>query len=256
MKNFILLFVTTFLTIVNLSAQTYTTGLVNLPLTSGNNYSGKIDVTSTIVTLTLIGPSTGWLGMGFNATGMGSLGMDCVIFDGVNMSDRTFDGIGNEPILDPVQNWTVTSNTVNTGVRTVVATRARNTGDLDDYIFPLAAQPINIIYARRTTNFIIDYHGSGSCNATTVNLTLGREGFEVDSFKMYPNPSKEYLVIDLPQQIDNGEMKIYDALGRVVRKQSITHSENKIDTNGLITGTYMVVLRTEYGNATKNLVID
>lgn len=256
MKNFILLFVTTFLMVIDSSAQTYSTGFVNLTLATGDDYSGKIDVTSSTVTLTLIGPETGWMGMGFNATGMGSIGMDCVIFDGVNMSDRRLNGINIVPPLDAVQNWIVISNTVDTGLRMVIATRARNTGDANDYVFPLAAQPINIIYARRVEDFTIQYHGAGSCNATTVNLTLGRDGFEVDAFKMYPNPSKDYLIIDLPQQINSGEVKIYDNLGRVVRKQTVTISENKIETGSLTSGTYMLVLRTEYGNATKNLVID
>jgi hypothetical protein len=256
MKNFILLVLTTFLTTSSLFAQTYSTGIVALPLDSGDDYSGKIDVTSSTVTLTLIGPSSGWLGMGFNATGMGSIGMDAVIFDGVNMSDRRFNGIGVEPPLDATQNWTVTSNTVNTGVRTVIATRARDTGDANDYVFPVAAQPINIAYARRIGSFGIAYHGAGSCSATTVNLTLGADSFVADAFKMYPNPSKGYLTIDFPQKVNGGEVKIYDDLGRVVIKQAVTVSENKIETSSLTSGTYIVVLRTEYGNATKNLVID
>lgn len=56
--------------------------------------------------------------------------------------------------------------------------------------------------------------------------------------------------------MNSGEVKIYDDLGRVVIKQAVTVSENKIETVSLTSGTYIVVLRTEYGNATKNLVID
>jgi hypothetical protein len=253
MKNFILLVMTAFLTATGMSAQTYTSGTVTF---FAANYSGKIDVTSSTVTLTLIGPSTSWLGMGFNSTGMGDTGMDCVIFDGTNMTDRTLDGVGVVPPLDAVQNWTVTSNVINTGVRTVVATRARDTGDANDYVFPAAAQPIDVIYARRTGSLAIGYHGAGSCGATTVNLTLGTESFIADAFRMYPNPSKGYLTVELPKQVNSGEIKIYDDLGRVVKKQTVSVSENKIETSELTAGTYIVVLRTEYGNATKNLVID
>jgi len=236
--------------------QTYSTGLLNLNLASGNDYSGKIDVTNSTVTLTLIGPSSGWMGIAFNATGMGSNGRDCVIFDGVNMSDRTLNGINIEPPLDAVQNWTVTSNTVNTGQRTVIATRARDTGDANDYVFPLAAQSINIIYARRTTDFSIQYHGSGSCNSTTVNLTLGTDEFDKNSLKIYPNPSKDFLTIEFPDLVEKGEVKIYDTLGKVVVKKDVTLLDNKIETSFLKTGTYTVVLRTEYGNATQTLLIE
>ncbi|MES2811424.1 MAG: T9SS type A sorting domain-containing protein [Bacteroidota bacterium] len=256
MKNFILLFVTTILIIPGLSAQAYTTGMITF--FSDNFYSGKIDVNSTTVTVTLVGPNTSWLGIGFDVTSMDDIGKDVIIFDGTSITDRSFNGEGITPPTD-TQNWTLVSNLNNTpsaGFRTVTMTRARIATQATDYTFQLDAQALNILFARRLGFTAIGYHGLGNCGATTVNLTLGREDFEVDAFKMYPNPSKEYLTIELPQQIYSGEMKIYDTLGRVVRKQSITHSENKIETVSLTSGTYMVVLRTEYGNATKNLVID
>lgn len=254
MKNFILLVVTTVLFIPGLYAQTYSTGTV----TFFSNYSGKIDVTSATVTVTLVGPNNSWLGIGFDATSMDDIGKDVIIFDGTSITDRSFEGVGFTPSTD-TQNWTLVSNLNNTpsvGNRTVTMSRARVATEGTDYTFPLAAQPLNILFARRTGSTVIGYHGLGNCGATTVNLALGRKGFEVDAFKMYPNPSKEFVTIELPQQIDTGELKMYDNLGRVVRKQSITHSENRIETAGLTSGTYMVVLRTEYGNATKNLVID
>ena len=256
MKKNVLSFLISFFAIYGLCAQSYSTGLQALPLTSGNDYSGKIDVTNTTVTLTLIGPSTGWMGMGFNATGMGSIGMDCVIFDGANMSDRRLNGVNIVPPLDAVQNWTVTSNTVDSDVRTVVATRARNTGDANDYVFPLAAQPINIIYARRIEDFTIQYHGSGSCNATTLNLTLGADDFVMESLKVYPNPSKEFFTVDLPDKVTKAEVKIYDAVGKLIKKQQISTIDNKIMTSDLTTGSYFMILRTEYGNTTRTLVID
>ena len=58
------------------------------------------------------------------------------------------------------------------------------------------------------------------------------------------------------RKVDSGIVKIYDALGRVVKNQSISTSENTINTSELTTGSYMVVLRTDYGNATKTLIIE
>lgn len=252
MKNFTFSFFVILLAFSGLSAQTYSSGTVTL----FSDYTGKIDVTSSTVTLTLIGPSTAWLGMGFDATSMNDTGMDAVIFDGTNMSDRTFNGVGVVPPLDVTQNWSVSSNTINAGVRTVVATRARDTGDANDFAFSASATPLNIIFARRTGSLAIGYHGSGNCGATTVNLTLGTDSFVADAFKIYPNPSKGNLTIELPKNINSGNVKIYDNLGRVVRKQTVSTSENAIDTSDLTSGTYIVVLRTEYGNATKNLVVD
>ena len=238
-------------------SQTYSTG--TLPLTSNSatnlNFSVKIDVTSSIVTMTLIGPSSGYLAMGFNNTSMASSG-DVVIFDGTNLSDRTFNGFAATPLVDAIQNWTVTSNTVASGVRTVVGTRARDTGDSNDYVFSASASSLNLVYARKVADFNINYHGGDSCGTVTSNFILGNDEFNVEAFKIYPNPSRGLTNIELPTNIETGVLKIYDNLGRVVKTQTISTTENQVNTSELNTGSYLAVIRTEYGNATKTLVIE
>ncbi len=237
--------------------QTYSTGTLALTSNSSTNlnYSVKIDVTSSLVTMTLIGPSTGWLAMGFNGTSMGGTG-DVVIFDGTNLTDRTFTSSFSEPVIDAIQNWTVTSNTVASGVQTIIGTRARVTGDVNDYVFSATANSLNLVYARKISDFIIGYHGSDSCGTVVANFTLGNDEFNVEAFKIYPNPSQGIINIDLPTNIDSGVVKVYDNLGRVVKNQTISTTENQINTSDLTSGSYLVVIRTEYGNATKTLVIE
>lgn len=251
MKNFTLAVFAALLMAGSMNAQTYSTGTV----TFFGDYSGKIDVTSTLVTLTLIGPSTSWLGVGFNANSMGDNGMDVVIFDGTNMTDRTFVGF-TQPQADAIQNWTVTSNTIVTGVRTVVATRARNTGDANDFIFPAAAGPLTLIYARKPSSFVLDYHGAGNCGTTIANLTLGTDDYALSRFKMYPNPTNDYTTIELPSSINEVEVVVYDFLGRIVKKGIITATENRFDTSNLQKGSYMLKVSTEEGTATKTLVVN
>lgn len=246
-----------FLLTLSAMAQSYSTGTVSFfGGGAAQAYSGKVDVTSSTVTLTLIGPSTSWLGMGFNATGMSSVGMDAVLFDGTNMTDRTFAGIGFEPPLDAVQNWTVNSNTINAGVRTVVATRARNTGDSNDYVFPLAAQTINVIFARRLGSLVVDYHGAGNCGATTVNLTLGIDNFNIDSFKMYPNPTTNFVSIDLPAMVSEADIVIYDVMGKKMKETKVVDENNNVDLSGLMNGFYLLNIKTADGEGTKTLVIN
>ena len=252
MKKITLTFLAIVLMSFGLSAQTYSTGTVTFMA----GFTAKIDVTSTLVTLNLVGPSTDWLSVSFNATSMDDNGSDVVIFDGTNMTDRTFNGTGVTPPLDSNQNWTVTSNTINAGVRTVVATRTRDTGDSNDYTFTAAAQPLNLVWAHRPGSLAIGYHGSGNCGATVAAFALGTEDFAVESFKIYPNPAKSFATLELPQSIAAGEVKIYDNLGRVVKAMSVSDSHTEINTSDWTTGAYMVVLRTEYGNATKTLVVE
>jgi hypothetical protein len=232
-------------------AQSYSTGTV----TFFANYSGKVDVTNTTVTLTLIGPSTSWLGVGFNAPGlMDDIGKDVVIFDGTNMTDRSFNGLGVTPPLD-TQNWTVVSNTINTGVRTVVATRSRVAGEGTDYTFPLAAQPLQLTFARGLS-LSVTYHGGGNCGATVANLTLGIQDFDLESFKMYPNPANDYTSIELPPQTEEARIQIYDVSGRKVKETALSVTNNKIDLSGLNAGMYLMNIKTIDGQGTKTLVIN
>ncbi|WP_136668698.1 T9SS type A sorting domain-containing protein [Flavobacterium sp. H122] len=251
MKKNVLAFLVIIFSVLGLMGQNYSTGT----MTFFGDYSGKIDVNSTTVTVTLVGPSTSWLGIGFDATTMDDTGKDVIIFNGTNISDRSFDGVGTTPPTD-TQNWTLSSNTVNSTVRTVVMTRARVATESTDYTFPASAQPLNVIFARRPGSTLIGYHGLGNCGTLTANLSLGTEDFLMDTLKVYPNPSKEFFVFELPEKVTKGEAKIYDSLGKVIMKQEISTLDNKLNVSGLSKGSYMMVLRTEYGNAVKTLIID
>lgn len=251
MKKVVLSFLMVILSVCGLNAQSYTTG--NMVFFA--NYSGRVDVTTATVTVTLVGPATSWLGIGFNATTMNDTGQDVVLFDGTSITDRSFNGIGVVPPTD-TQNWSLSSNNVAAGVRTVVMTRARVATEGTDFTFPLAADPLDIIFARSVGTTVIGYHGSGNCGTTTANFTLGTDDFVMESLKVYPNPSKEFFTVELPDKIVKAEVKVYDAVGKLIKQQQISTIDNKITTSDLTTGSYFMILRTEYGNTTRTLVID
>lgn len=253
-KTTLLLF--TLLAFATSFGQNYSTGVVTL--TSG--YTAKLDIESSLVTLTLIGPSAGYLGLGFGVTNMLNSG-DCVIYAGATgtganvLTDRTFANGTNTPNLDSgsnTQSWTVTSNSVAGSVRTIVATRARvSTGD---FTFPFNAGSITLAWSFGSSNSLV-YHG-GNRGSVVANATLGANEFEISAFKMYPNPAQNFVSIVLPDGVNQGTVKIYDILGKVVANQIINTNENSVDISALGSGSYMVVLRTEYGNAVKTLLVD
>lgn len=255
MKKITLSIITLFAFAVSFG-QTYSTGVVTL--TTG--YSAKIDVESALVTLTLVGPSAGYLGLGFGVTNMVNSG-DCVIYAGAAgtganiLTDRTFNGNTTTPSLDTgtnTQSWTVSSNSVSGSVRTIIATRARvSTGD---FTFPFNAGALTLAWSYGSSNSLV-YHG-GNRGSVVANATLGTNDFEIKSFIMYPNPAQDYVSVTLPNGVDQGTVKIYDMLGKVVAKQLINATYNKINTSNLDSGSYLVVLRTEYGNATKTLLVN
>ena len=152
-------------------SQTYTTGVVNLSSTAGLGMSVKLDIT-TNVTITLSGPSGRWFALGFDASSMAA-GTDVVGVHAVGLLpnfDANLTGY-NAPATDAQQDWTITSDQVAAGVRTIIATRALNTGDANDHVFTAAPGTLSLIWARgNTTSFSYAYHGSG--NRGIINATF------------------------------------------------------------------------------------
>lgn len=239
------------------AAQGYSTGTINLNSTDGVAMTAKIDV-ATNVTLRLTGPSDRWFALGFGATSM-TAGTDVVVCHAntttLSSFDRYLTGF-SAPVTDGTQHWTITSNTVSGTVRTIVATRALNTGDANDYVFSSTPNSINLIWAYGSTanSYSLTYHGGRG--VASANFTLGSEDFLLAQFKMYPNPSNDFITIELPNGILSAEVFIHDYLGRVVMKESIDVTSSKIVTSNLQKGTYIVKVASENGLATKVLIVD
>lgn len=154
-------------------AQTYTTGVVNLSSTAGLAMTAKIDVT-TQVTLTLTGPAGRWFALGFNASSMTN-GTDVVgVHSATTLSafDCKLTGFA-APVTDAQQNWTITSDVVNAGIRTIIATRALNTGDANDYVFSATPTAISLIWSRsNSATFTYSNHGGGNRGIAAASFTF------------------------------------------------------------------------------------
>ena len=174
MKKTILLFAFLLLLLLPATyAQSYTTGVVNLSSTAGLAMTAKIDIT-TQVTLTLTGPSGRWFALGFNASSMTN-GTDVVgVHSAGTLSafDCKLTGF-SAPVTDAQQNWTITSDVVNAGTRTIIATRALNTGDVNDYVFPSTPTAISLIWARSASaTFSYSNHGTTNRGIATASYTF------------------------------------------------------------------------------------
>lgn len=137
-------------------------------LTVGSGmYFGAV-MTMTDITVTVQGPSDRFLAFGFG-TGMAN-GNDAIIWSTLGtgvaplqLRDHRMIGQGNEPTVDAQQDWTVVSNNISGGNRTIVATRALNTGDANDVTFNFAATSQNLFWSKgpsATTQ--LQYHGASN----------------------------------------------------------------------------------------------
>ncbi|MFY7936581.1 MAG: T9SS type A sorting domain-containing protein [Flavobacterium sp.] len=247
----ILLF-TLFLLCMSATAQNHTTGVINL--TSG--YTVKFDTNPTTVTMTLVGPSDKWLGLGFGMTSMFTSG-DGVIASGASatLTDRNFTGSGSTPNTDSAQNWTTTSNTVAGTVRTIVATRALSTGDTSgsDFTFTNSTASINLIWALGSSLTLSQHQSRGS--GVSGTFALSTDSFAMAGFKLYPNPADDIFAIELPNEFETVEVKLFDVVGKLILTKQISQLDNKININSLVAGNYIVKVTSDEKTFSTNLII-
>lgn len=226
-------------------AQTKSTGIVALPV-SGMTANLDLNNTTSIATLTLTGPSDRWFALQFGSFASGDgmqAGEDVVYYNGTTLVDAVHNGVGSAPSAD-TNNWTVTSNTVATGTRTIIATRAFNTGNANDYTFVYADNSIDFACAKMgSATFSLAYHGGGNRGYSIdvpISTVLGVNDFEQNKIAFYPNPTKNTFSIQSNEEIQS--VKIYDTTG----KQLISFKGQKeaIDISGLPNGIYFVEIES------------
>jgi len=85
--------------------------------------------------------------------------------------------------------------------------------------------------------------------------TLNIEQFINENFKIYPNPTSDFILIDQIdlKNIDLESLQIMDSSGKWIR--SVTKNLNKINVSDLSQGVYLFVLQTNKGNKTEKIII-
>ncbi|MDT0557245.1 T9SS type A sorting domain-containing protein [Ichthyenterobacterium sp. W332] len=281
MKKITLMLFSLVLTFTCLNAQTFSTGLVELSNATGSEYSIQIDVTSTEVTLTMIGPAGKWLGLGFgnpNTTGGFQAGMvsgnDVVIFrlddsSQDEFTDRYFgfpgqmegqSAQGIVPSIDEREDWTIETNDVNSGVRTLVATRDLDTGNPGDYVFSTSDTNIDLVWASARdidgdgTDYLLDWHGPEHRGILTAGITLSQSEVQFNEFRISPNPSKNYLNITLPLITEKVIVEVFDVLGKKLLSQELTELRSSINVSKWNSGVYLVKVSTDSATLTKRFI--
>ncbi len=222
---------------ISLFAQSFSTGTQTL--LSGLTANINIDADTDITTLTLTGPSNAWFAIGFGNLDMG--GTDVFRTNGSTIVDAYSSG-NALPAQDSSQDWNLVSNTVSGSNRTIVATRANNTGDSDDHIFSASAGSLSVIYAKGSSTSYA-YHG-GNRGFTTLSVTLGISENKLLSFEMYPNPVSDVLNIQLPTGTDKAEVGVYDYTGRLVSTKTISSNDSTLDVQNISKGIYIIRVAT------------
>lgn len=115
---------------------------------------------------------------------------------------------------------------------------------MEDYTLisiPLSIAGPVITHARiKVTTQVGDLIGGSawiSVDAMEFGLPLDVNKTELNAFKVYPNPAHDYLTIQ-SDEILLGNIKIYDAQGKMVFGKRISDTSAKIDIRNLSSGAY------------------
>ncbi|MEY8848481.1 T9SS type A sorting domain-containing protein [Psychroserpens sp. XS_ASV72] len=87
----------------------------------------------------------------------------------------------------------------------------------------------------------------------TIDDNLNLQEYESDSFVMYPNPAKNWLTIKT-QSINNAEIKLYDAIGKLVLQKPLENDITILAIDHLPNGIYLVSINSETVKETKRFV--
>ena len=229
-KTLLILFL---ITSSSLFAQSFSTGTQTL--SSGLTANINIDNDTGTTTLTLAGPSNKWFGIGFGNSNM--YGTDILMTNGSSNLRDAYSTANVEPQEEASQDWTLVSNTVSSGTRTIIASRDNNTGDSNDYVFNASAGSLTVIWAIGSSTTYA-YHSIRG--ATALNVSLGISENKLLSFEMYPNPVSDVLNIQLPSGTDKAEVSVFDYTGRLVSSKTISSNDTAIDVQKISKGIYMI----------------
>ena len=90
--------------------------------------------------------------------------------------------------------------------------------------------------------------------AYEIDGLLSNSNFALnDKFKVYPNPSKSILNIEMTSFL-NAKTTVYDLNGRLLISQEIDQENSKINISDLANGIYLLKIDTENGSVTKQIV--
>ncbi len=97
-----------------------------------------------------------------------------------------------------------------------------------------------IVVADTYNNAIKRITEASASNRVPVNVdvtTLSTSNFDVNSFKIYPNPSTGIFTIDTKEEV---QIEVYDLVGKLIKKENIHIGVNSIDITNYASGVYLL----------------
>jgi Secretion system C-terminal sorting domain len=244
--------------VINASFGQLSTGVVTLDGT----YTAKVDITSSLVTVTLTGPSDRWFALAFNNDGMNS--GDLIAYNGTSVRDLSLVGY-TLPSSDTKQDWTIApnGNTVNGAIRTIIATRALNTGESGDQVFSITDSSIKLGWSRAgSASYTFARHNGdgGFTTALFKSNDLATDDFAtLGAIEVLPNPSKNGMFsVSRNNLVSISKINVFDTTAKLLKSMDVSKSNQteNVDLTGMAKGIYFMELSNETNKTVKKIIIE
>ncbi len=103
--------------------------------------------------------------------------------------------------------------------------------------------------------------GSGTNNDETVltsetvaESTLGVRDEDMLVFDIYPNPSNQFVTIQLPEGLSSSSVKLFDNTGRNIKSAKINKFSNELDLSDVSQGVYYIMLNSDGKTGVRTLI--
>jgi hypothetical protein len=100
---------------------------------------------------------------------------------------------------------------------------------------------------------VTDQNGCKKTDSVYIRLLTGISSITDDRITLYPNPSNGTFYINMSLQ---GEVRIFNMEGSKIIAQRLTSGQNKINTEGISSGSYTVEIEIEKNIYTAKIIID
>jgi len=92
-------------------------------------------------------------------------------------------------------------------------------------------------------------------NTKVIGGVLAVNDARLLQFTMYPNPSDNYVTLQLPSGTNKANVKIFDYLGKTLIQKNLNNTNNNLDVSNLSAGIYFVRIQSDIKVGTKKLVV-
>ncbi|MGC6432192.1 MAG: Ig-like domain-containing protein [Jejuia sp.] len=140
--------------------------------------------------------------------------------------------------------------------------------------------PVGAAEVTETVNYTVANHNTGNSSEAAVlqifaalnfgNINSLYPGFEIvpagslsirdntlkNNFKLFPNPAKDFVIVENNSLYSILKAEIYNINGALVQTNTINHKSQKISTQQLNSGFYIIHFKSNKAVVSKKLIID